>query len=210
MTSFRTILFALPLVVVSSLTACATDASSEDTADQTGAASVAPDAPITLANYVTHPKIKAVRQEVEAINALHLFKSVKTTCDGWNEKWTDGSGKIRKIVSSSDEGGFEAQITVYYDDQGRPLFLFGQEADWTGERTNGDTERAFIWERRSYFDAQGNTIFQAVREDIAKGFEVALSTPDRLPESHEKTSAKDYADAEAMFSYQCGKVEDGT
>ena len=204
MNTFRTVLFALPLVVAAALTGCASDPAGEDTADATGAASTSASAPITIANYVSHPKIKAVRDQVAAIEASRLTKATNPGCDGSNDKYTDASGKIRKLVTSGGEGGFEGRTTIYYNEGGIAIFVFNQEADWTGEKTDGATDKAFVKETRAYYTTQGGFLFQAMREGIAKGIDVGLQTADRLPTEDESWNdgegGHSFDDPEAMFS----------
>ncbi len=205
MNMLRTILIALPLVVAAALTGCASDPVGEDSADVTGAATVSASAPITLANYVSHPRIKAIRDQVAAVDGLRLTKATNPGCDGSNDKLTDASGKIRKLVMTGGEGGFEGTTTVWYSETGKALFAFSKEADLTGEQT-GDTKTARLTEFRVYFDADGKTLFQAVREGSGTEIEVALQTPDRLPNDAETiASAEIYADPAAIFAQRgCG------
>jgi hypothetical protein len=209
MNTFRTVLFALPLVVVSALTGCAASSGGEDTADATGAATAT--SPITLANYVSHPKIKAIRDQVQAIEAMPLKKETNGGCDGSNDKFTDAQGRIRKLVGSGGEGGFEGSTTVYYNEAGKAIFEFHKEADWTGEKTNGATDKALVSESRTYFDAASSkTLFQAVREGVAKSLDVGLQTPDRLPKDEEKVEdSSAFADPAAFYaSTGCAQPEE--
>lgn len=202
MNTFRTVLFALPLVVVSALTGCAASSSGEDTADATGAATVSASTPITLANYVSHPKVKAIRDQVQAIEAMSLKKESNGGCDGRNDKFTDAQGRIRKLVEVGGEGGFEGSTTIYYNEAGKPIFELHKEADWTGEKTNGATDKAMVSESRTYFDAtSGKTIFQAVREGIAKNLDTGLTSADRLPKAEEKVAdASIWVDAAKAYA----------
>jgi hypothetical protein len=200
MNTFRTVLFALPLVVAAALTGCAASSGGEDTADATGAASVS--APITLANYVSHPKIKAIRDQVQAIDAMALTKATNPGCDGSNDKFTDTQGRLRKLVSIGGEGGFEGRLSVYYNEAGKAIFAFNKEADWTGEKTNGATDKAMVTESRTYFDAaSGKTLFQAIRTGIEPNLDGGLATPDRLATGDEVIADSSfYADPAAWFA----------
>lgn len=175
--SLRSTFFALPLVVLAAITGCAASPAGEDVADATGAATASQ--PITVANYASHPKIKAIRDQVQAIDAMNLTKATNPGCDGSNDKFTDASGKIRKFVATGGEGGFSGTTIVYYNADGAPLFIFSKEADWTGEGT-GDSKVAALTQARTYFDVtNGSVLIQAVRKGTGTDPDVTLTSPDQ-------------------------------
>lgn len=150
------ILFALPVAMALFLGGCASDAS-DDVAG--GASAVTATDAITLANYVTHPKIKAIRAEVGAIDAAGYEKAENPGCDGNNTKWTDASGKIRKVLSEGGEGDGSGSTTAYYGANGKLRFLF-----FTFTGSNPDDGGVATSQSRVYFDDRGQPIWQVSRE----------------------------------------------
>lgn len=150
------LLFALPVVVGLFLGGCSESVSDDAVAGDESAAT-ASDA-ITLANYVSHPKIKAVRAEVAAIDAANYKKDFNPGCDGNNSKWTDSSGKIRKVLSEGGEGDGSGSTTAYYGTNGKLRFLF---FTFTGVNETGGVTTS---QGRVYFDANGLPFWQVSRE----------------------------------------------
>ena len=200
-----TVLIALPIAVATVAMGCA--ASPDTSGPATGEAFTSGASPITLANYVSHPTITAIRRQVQAIAGMALEKQTHSGCDGSNDKFTDSHGRIRKVVETGGEGGLDGETSVYYDERGKPIFEFHIDADWTGGKTNGATDVASVAEWRVYFTADsGATIFEAIREGIAKDPHVGLTTADRLPTDSEKVAdASAFSDPAAWYaSTGCG------
>lgn len=187
--TLRSVFFALPLLVASALTGCAanTDGDTASASDE-----VVADAPITLANFLTHPKIKAIRAQVTEIEGLALTKATNPGCDGYNEKFTDAGGKIRKLVTVGGEGGFEGSSTVYYSAAGAPIFMFNREADLTGAKPQ-------LRETRVYFGAT-DILWQVVRTGEGATADTSLQTADRLPTQEERVNGVEgIGDPETTF-----------
>lgn len=147
----KTFLSLLPLACALVLGGCAAGAND---ADETSTAAVSASAPITLANWIAHPRIVEVRETVKAIDKLSLTRTENPGCDGGNVKFTDGSGTIRKLVSNGGEGGFSSEWTYYYDASGKPRFAFN---------VTRDDERGEAKQQRAYYDASGAPIWHVIR-----------------------------------------------
>jgi hypothetical protein len=154
---------------------------------------VAENSAITLKNFVTHPKIKAIRAEVATIDSLSLTETKNPGCDGSASKFTLGAGGIRKIVETGGEGGFEGETTAYYDESGKLRFLFDLEQDFQANKAT---------ESRVYFGADNNVLWQVVRQTTAEGREGRPDfgkAADRLPTPEEKFQITREDDPEAWF-----------
>jgi hypothetical protein len=171
--------------------ACAADADDASSAPSTEESNVNSAAPITMANWVSHPSIKAIRTEVSGIDGSQLAKAENPGCDGGNTKFTDGEGRIRKLVEVGGEGGFEGTTTAYYDASGKLRFILDQETDHTGASPR-------TTEKRIYFGADGKVLWQVVRDQ---------GGADREPRAEEKYQANaTHADPAAWFAYTgCGQ-----
>jgi hypothetical protein len=203
MSSFRSLFLALPIVVASMLTGCAANSGGDQADESTGAATAS--APITLANYMSHPKIVAVRNQVGAIDHLALTKKSNPGCDGSNEEYLDAQGRVRKLVAEGGEGDSSGRTTVYYNEQKQPIFQFTQEVDFDGN------DHATVTESRIYFDvASTHTLFEAVRQQQETQAAAADATfdnllpstiPDRLPTPDETVaSSATFASPEQYFA----------
>jgi hypothetical protein len=153
-----------------SLTGIACAAPADDQAPVSDESNVNSAAPITMANWVSHPSIKAIRTEVSGIDGSQLTKAENPGCDGGNTKYTDGEGRIRKLVEVGGEGGFEGTTTAYYDAAGKLRFILDQETDHTGASPVST-------EKRIYFAADGKVLWQVVRDP---------GGADREPKAEEK------------------------
>jgi hypothetical protein len=142
--------------------------------DQDVTATQAPSAntPLTLQNYVNHPKIRAIRGEVDAIENGHddfLFPEERGGCEASITKWYGNHGRIYQIVEQLGEGG--AETRAYYRNDAnltqpeRLLFILRVEP-----------RGAQSTESRTYFDEQGNKMWQVVRQ---------TGGADRLPQGNE-------------------------
>jgi hypothetical protein len=151
------------LVGLLGLTACAGGSRAEDTTvggDQAITASPSTLAePITLANWLTHPAIVEVRNEVNGIDASQLKTDKRTMCanEGVGEferdKSADASGKIRKLVIQDGNEDGAGVTNYYYDEAGKLRFVFQTENDVHGNAS----------EMRVYFDATGKRIWDVFR-----------------------------------------------
>lgn len=116
------------------------------------------DTPITVQNYMSHPKIAEIRKLVQAtdakITAGGVKKDEKVECDGTEttDKFTE-NGKVLKIYS---EGGIEGIVrdSYYYDDTGKLRFEF---LDSVGELG------CVMVQYRRYFDANGKELISVER-----------------------------------------------
>lgn len=164
------------------LAGCGGSGGGDDTQSGNGALSasggsvVTADTPITLQNYVNHPKIKAIRGEVEGIDndLAHgdLFSEDNpNVCEASLAKVTGARGQIVKIVENLGDGG--ARTQAYYGE--KPVDSIG-----TGDSEPGPLLFVFqvsgTMESRVYFDAHGNKLWQVVRQ---------TGGADRLPQGNE-------------------------
>jgi hypothetical protein len=136
-----------------------------------GGSAVTADTPITVQNYLNHPKIKAIRDKVNSIDnapASGDFDTQdKSGCEETITKLFGNHGVIFEITESSGEGA-GSKTQAYYDSDAAPFGMNGK--------------LLFIFEvigtqeSRVYFDAQGNKIWQVVRK---------TGGADRLPVGNE-------------------------
>jgi hypothetical protein len=184
----RSLLSALPIALCLVLGGCASDGS-DDAAP--GAESEMVAAPITLDNWLAHPKIKAIRKEVTAIEASTLTEAVNPGCDTVAKKYTDPSGRIRKLTRLGGEGFGAFSHTTYVRENGKALFTF---------MTNHLFEEKTGSEMRIYYDVAGKQIWQVVRSGPITDTNQDLSgQPDRLPAGDEVLDLQGPSDPEADF-----------
>jgi hypothetical protein len=151
------------LLVLSVAAALAGCASKTDSSPDSAGADLSAAQPITLANFINHPKIQEVRAEVAAVDAAALTDEKKdVTCDPQSgtsarEKWTDGSGKIRRLEERFSGEDGDGSLTWTYDASGRLRFIF-RVLNTTP--ANGSLS---VDERRVYFDATGASIWEVAR-----------------------------------------------
>lgn len=176
------------------LVACASEQGSSSDDGATESADISASAPITIKNWLNHPKIVAVRKEVAAVDALKLPPEKKELCQDSGvgeferDKSTDASGKIRELVLElGGEDGARIE-THYYDAKGTLRFVFATDNDVHGNSS----------EERTYFDETGAQLFQVNRfasdpennnPDIAHAKYELPSSPDEL-EADAKDPAK--------------------
>lgn len=151
-------------------TGCAA-ASDEGASSQ---ADVVDEAPLTVDNFLTHPRIVAVRKDVAEIDRATLKKERRgDLCEfgeDFREKSADDSGKIRKVAfrAGTDHGVYTT--TLYYGASGKPRFAFETSGYWMfdsdGEVADGadPPTREFKRETRVYFNEAGQRFFEVVRE----------------------------------------------
>jgi hypothetical protein len=147
-------------------------ATSGDDQDLTTTQAPSANTPLTLQNYLNHPKIKAIRDEVEAIDNGHndfVFPEEGGGCEASITKWYGNHGRIYQIVEQLGEGGPETR--AYYrngvDLEQPERLLFILRVDPTSVQPT---------ESRIYFDEQGNKMWQVVRQ---------AGGADRLPQGNE-------------------------
>jgi hypothetical protein len=174
--------FALTLALsVTSLTAAAgcTTATDDASTPEVGSADLTGSTPITLGNFLNHPKIKEVRAEVGAVDAAKLTTVERdASCpdeDGTSTraKSTDGGGKVRKLVLAWGGSDGDATSTYYYDAAGRLRF----ELDVN--ETAPASGALIVDELRVYYDATGARLF-----DVSKSARGTVAHPpnmDRAP-----------------------------
>lgn len=152
--------FALSLAIAS--VGCASPSSSTDDIE-TGSEAVTAGAEINVKNWLTHPKIVAVRKDVNEIDKAARTKKFKVArkddlCEGTGEasreKVTDQKGNIRRLtLEAGSDDSFQTD-TVYYNDNGSLRFVFLRGSDVFGRAR----------ETRVYFDQDGGRLFQVIRE----------------------------------------------
>ncbi len=179
----------LPLAVSSLALALALggcSASTEDaTADDSASALANASTPITVANYRTHPKIIAIRDQVAAIEGLALTETVHASCDFGSRKFEDAQGRIRKLVSAGGEGGGGVETTTYYNEAGELVFGF-RSTDT--ETEDGDETWWTLNELRVYYGPANMILFQVTRRASASRLDLiqlSAERDDRAPTPEE-------------------------
>lgn len=162
--------FTLAALALVALTAvgCAANAEADDVSTAAGEASeLEASDPITIQNWLRHPKIEEVRAIVDAIDAAdYEAESKMDLCvesgHGESERTVlvDGDGVIRELVlASGSEDSFEIH-SHYYDAQGRLRFVLKTRNDVHGSS----------WEYRTYFDETGARIWDVSRSASTEAF----------------------------------------
>lgn len=154
-------------LVASAVTGCAA-ASSDDVGE---AATEVKAGRVTLANWETHPKIVAVRDLVNEIDATKKYEAESKTdlCaeSGHGEmertKVTDQHGVIRELVLSFGSEDSTEIASHYYDAKGRLRFVFTTRNDVHG---NAD-------ELQTYFDETGERVWDVRRHASSKDTSLA-------------------------------------
>jgi hypothetical protein len=172
--------FAGTLLLALSIPACA--AQSSDAPEATHDALTA-SAPITLGNWLGHPKIVEIRRIAEGVEsgiaAGTLTKQERDfpNCDNGDihrAKFTDEHGVIRKLVMvyGGEDGG--GDITYVYDAAGKPRFYFQRNESQAAAQPKPD-----ITEFRVYVDVEGQKFWQVMREGVGDAINTApFSIPD--------------------------------
>jgi len=173
-------LTALSLVALAAV-GCARPSSNEDVAAAEGEVSTT--APITIQNWLTHPKIVAVRKIVNTIDASKFESESKTGLCGDSghgeserTKITDDHGRIRELVLAGGSEDSAETDSHYYDANGKLRFIFTTRNDVHG---NSD-------ELRTYFDETGARIWDVRRHAFSQTFQ-----PDLEHAPYEAVSAED-------------------
>lgn len=136
--------------------ACAS--TSDDTASGISDLSASASTPITLANWISHAKIVAVRNEVNAIDAAKYASESKELCGGGvgeseRTKLVDGNGTLRKYVTGGGSEDSAGTTTLYFDARGTVRFQFTTRSD-----VHGNT-----WEDREYYSETGDIFWMVTR-----------------------------------------------
>lgn len=173
-------LAALALVATAAV-GCVETSSGEDLAAAEGEVSTS--APITIQNWMTHPKIVAVRRIVNSIDASKYASESKTglcadSGHGESErtKLTDDHGRIRELVLAGGSEDSAETDSHYYDANGKLRFIFTTRNDVHG---NSD-------EVRTYFDETGARIWDVRRHAFSESF-----TPDLEHAPYEAVAAEE-------------------
>lgn len=153
------------------LAACAGNTSDrEATTDSVGELNAS--APITLANWISHPKIVEVRRVVEEIDAAKFAAESKEMCQdaGHGEvertKLTDAHLTIRELVVAFGSEDSAMTDSYYYDAAGTLRFAFRTRNDVHGNQN----------ETRVYFDAQGKSIWEIGRHAFDPNLKANITT----------------------------------
>ncbi|MFO0738853.1 MAG: hypothetical protein U0270_23340 [Labilithrix sp.] len=181
-------LAALALIAVAAF-GCANNAGEGDDM-ATAAGEVNATAPITIGNWLTHPKIVAVRDIVNAIDASEYASESKTELcqdSGHGEsertKLTDENGVIRELVLSSGSEDSAQIESHYYDANGKLRFIFTTRNDVHGNSN----------ELRTYFDETGARIWDVRRHAFSATFNPDLEHAKYEPVATEDRSEIDPA-----------------
>lgn len=145
---------------------CAADADADVDASAAAVTSTVPStSPITLQNYLSHPRIQAIRSEVTAIDSAPATQEEKVTCDATATKF-ETAGKVRKVHVASGEGDWSFDDTSYFRESGKLLFYFAKSSELPADGTSSPV----IVETRVYFDEAGRQIFQVRRQGTEPDF----------------------------------------
>jgi hypothetical protein len=143
-------------------------AASSESADDSSSSDLTSAAPVTLGNFLNHPKIKEIRAEVAAVDAAKLATASEKEgpcpdddVDQTVTKGTDDGGKIRKLIVAWGGSDGDGTTSYYYDAAGHLRFVFDHS------ETTPANDSMLVIESRVYFDAAGNRIFDV--EKVGKG-----------------------------------------
>lgn len=126
---------------------------------EVAAAEVNAEAEITMANWITHPKIVEVRRLVEETDAATYTPVTATFCAASTRgefertKLVDTRGVVRELVIGSGSEGGASTDSYYYDAAGTLRFAFLTHNDVHGNQS----------ETRVYNDASGRRIWEVAR-----------------------------------------------
>jgi hypothetical protein len=148
--------------------AAATDAGSAPASS--GDKSADSSGPITLDNFISHPKIVEIRQLVDQIDGMSLTHAHKVEpCEPGSferDKGADAAGAVRKLEMTELDGVDQDKTVAdyYYDANGHIRFAF-----LVIDASLGET--SFIrTEVRVYFDTAGQRIFEVDRSATSLDF----------------------------------------
>jgi hypothetical protein len=142
------------------------------------AAQIPQDAPITKANWNQHPKIKAVRAIVAAVDAGVTRKTLKVSvrkfeyCEPYEDTVRKQAVDAQRLVRMYEKqgGSDDSSLTTkhFYDEAGRLRFVF-----ITGGAVNGSQ-----LEQRIYFDEAGQRIWEEHKYVKGPGYTFPEVWPD--------------------------------
>jgi hypothetical protein len=150
------------LVALAAAVGCSAPVDSDSAS--AAAADLSASGPITLGNFVTHPKIKAIRAEVAAVDAAKLTSASKDLdcpeADGVENltKSTDEASVVRKFVDAWGGSDGDSTTTYYFDAGGHLRFVY----DVT--ETAPASGALYVVDSRVYFDELGAKIFEVKQE----------------------------------------------
>jgi hypothetical protein len=162
------ILGALSVVITLGLVGCAGNA--DDAAADEG--NFTAQEPITLENFIQHPRIKEIRDIVVKVEDAKLPSKDNPGCDGSTTKFTDPQGRIRKLFEIGGESSTLGQTTKYYDEAGKLRFVFIEVSD---------LEATAPTQRRIYLDENSKVIWEVIRFGVFN-----QKTPDDLSTNFSK------------------------
>jgi hypothetical protein len=143
--------------------------------------------PLTIENFVSHPRVVEVREWVKRIDdqvtsktlVKHekVFPDAFATCDAGGEdhreKYVDASGAVRKFVQVFATEHSEITTTYYYSNDGKLRFVF--DVSNSAEVEESGAFHSFVFEKRVYFNAEGQVFWEVDREGQATGAPPDLS-----------------------------------
>jgi hypothetical protein len=190
------------LVAAIGLAGCATDTDAES-----GEAEVKAEQELTVQNFVMHPRIVEVRNDVHAIDAkiadgTYARTRKENVCgedlgDTLREKAVDEKGVVRKLVwaRGGDHGG--GTFTMYYGPGGKLRFAFNRLSTFFNDGTRTLTEE------RVYLNTAGDRFWEVHRrvESTPDGpLPDVTKAPHALPEENAGFSADEEKNPAKVFA----------
>jgi hypothetical protein len=187
------------LVALTAAVGCSAPIDADSDSTGAAAADLSASAPITLGNFVSHPKIKAIRAEVAAVDAAKMTsasKDLSKVCpeaDGSENLTmsTDEANVVRKFVDAWGGSDGDSTTTYYFDAGGHLRFVY----DVT--ETAPASGALYVVDSRVYFDELGAKIFEVKQE--GKGTEAhppaMANRPYQLPANGEGAILSDAIEA---------------
>jgi len=175
------------------LAACAGPSSDADAATES-VGELNASAPITMQNWLTHPKIAAVRAVVNDIDIADFAPETKTLCEesGHGEtertKMTDAHLVIRELVVAMGSEDSARTDSYYYDAAGTLRFAFRTHNDVHGNQR----------EYRVYFDETGARIWEINRFAFSETFDADI-TKSPYEAAAERTDLEELATSPAKL-----------
>ncbi len=186
--------------------ACASSDAGSGSSDVTAGES----SPITLENWVKHPKIVPITRTVEGLekdreSRALVAQTKNAVCTGFGEKkrsiWSDRDQAYRIYQIEEDLGDVTRVRTIYYDPPAPSTERFAFHA-----RIRYMTERWTVFggrkgaEQRAFFDGDGKRIWEVAREVDANGNNGAfhlVAADKKLALASDQTDNPEYAYASA-------------
>jgi hypothetical protein len=149
----------------------------------------APANDVTLANWLKHPRVVAVRAIFEAVNADKTLRlEEKVGCDGNTARRVGADGVIRSVTEVGGEGAGEGRTEAYYDARGVLRFII---STWIDEAGTADDVRV-------YLDEQGKVFWHVARHGTAKAGRADFSAS-RFEPPASTFDVKAWTNAQAAF-----------